>query len=110
MINHFRVGGGAGEGFARPGGVGPLGGPLGAVGGSAAAAGGGAGRRGGAAMRPCVASTMAASFVLCQVAFVGFVFNAHDTRRGLRERRAQLFQQRLRLQQIGVACLQEEHP
>ena len=38
-------------------------------------------------MRPCVASTLAASFVLCQLALVVFVFNAHDTdpRRGLLE-------------------------
>ena len=38
-------------------------------------------------MRPCVASTLAAGLVLCQVALVGFVFNAPardaDPRRGL---------------------------
>ena len=38
-------------------------------------------------MRPCVASALAASFVLCQVALVILVFNVHDTdtRRGLLE-------------------------
>ena len=38
-------------------------------------------------MRPCVATALAASFVLCQLALVVFVFNAHDTdtRRGLLE-------------------------